>query len=117
MSGNHEQGASALRTANLARATYVPIVRRLHPAAEGEEIQLHCSILLIRDFATRLIGRCSDHAYWIHSEIACLATEHAFSLRSLPDLRALRAELIRLQLAAANLDTCAAEPRHHPKAM
>lgn len=88
----------------IARERYVPIVQHHMPGCKGEELSLRCSLLLMRDQAASRLGRCSGEAYPTLCEVNRLATIFAYQRIPLAELKELRAQLIRLTVAASGLE-------------
>ena len=88
----------------MGRAVYVSTVKRLCPAATGASVDLHCSMMTLRDSATSSLRYCSDEASTIYSEIVRLASQFGLSQMPTGNLQLLRNALLRLTLAATNLE-------------
>lgn len=86
------------------RDQYIPQVRSFLTSAAGEELELRCSLLLIRDAATVAAQHAGEAAAPITEHVVRLATAHAFAAVPIETLRALRLNLGRLVQIATCLD-------------
>ena len=106
---NAEAAASTLRPPR--RADYVSIVRGLKPLCHGEELDLRCSLLLMRDQAMGRKNVACEPAWLILDVIERIATDNALHHKvKLDDLRELRRIALNLACAASSLDTLFAPP-------
>lgn len=87
-----------------ARDQYRPQVKRFVPGCEGRELELRCSLLLLRDQATSRMRNCSDEAHAVCALIVRLACEYAFATMPLELLEELRYEAVRLGTCASGLE-------------
>lgn len=87
-----------------AREKYALIVQHHCPSAQGEELSLRCSILLLRDKATSNARHCADEAAPILHEIERLATLYAYSNIPTDELKELRYRLLQLTQTASGLN-------------
>jgi hypothetical protein len=87
-----------------ARERYLPIVRHLLPGCMGEELQLRCSILLMRDKATSNMRHCSEEAHGILGEINRLAARYAYESMPIEELQELRRQMVQLTSCASGLE-------------
>jgi hypothetical protein len=87
-----------------ARDRYLPIARHHLPGCEGEELQVRCSILLMRDQASSSLRRCSDEAAGTLNEVQRLATLYAYAPIPLEELKELRYRLLQLTQTASGLE-------------
>jgi hypothetical protein len=90
-----------------SRDRYIPIVKHHCPLAEGDELAMRCSILMLRDQASSRLRICSEDAYGTLHEIERLATIYAYQSMPLEHLRDLRYRLIQLTTCASGLQTFA----------
>jgi hypothetical protein len=86
------------------RRQYVPTVNAFLPGAEEEEVDVRCSLLLMRDCAAVAKTHCSDEAYPILDQVERLASRFAFQGMAVDDLQRLRAAMRKIVAAAATLD-------------
>ena len=87
------------------RDQYRPIVSALLPWCGDKELDLRCSILLLRDQASQSHHRSSSDSVVIYQEIARLGCLYALgSSLSCDQLAMLRQTMVRLMLAAKALD-------------
>jgi hypothetical protein len=91
------------------RDRYRLIVEHHCPAISEEELQVRCSILLVRDKATSSLRRCSEEAHGILTEIQRLGDLHAFRSMPLEQLAELRRQMVRLLSCASGLEMFAYE--------
>jgi hypothetical protein len=94
------------------RDRYIPQVRAFVPLCRGEDLQLRCSLLLIRDQATAGLRRCSGEAAPVLDTIERLATQYAFAKLPIAELKDLRLHLVRLTTCASGLDQFAYRLEH-----
>jgi hypothetical protein len=92
------------------REDYVPHVRAFLPSAEGEELQLRASLLLMRDRAMATKPRCSEEGWHILDVVERTASRDAFRSMPLDELQQIRHLLIRLVTAASDFDALFAPP-------
>jgi hypothetical protein len=95
-----------------ARAKYEPIVTHHMPLCEGQELDLRCSILQMRDNATSRLRRCSEEAYGILQDIQRLGTQYAYARIPLEELKELRYRLLQLTQTASGLEMFAYRLAH-----
>lgn len=87
-----------------SRRQYVPTVNALMPGAQGDELDIRCSLLLMRDCAAAAKGSCSGEAYPILDEVERLASRFAFQGMPIEELQELRKVMRQIVAAAASLD-------------
>lgn len=87
-----------------SRDRYVPIVRQHVPTCEGKELELRCSLLMVRDQSASALRRCSEEAHGILSEVHRLASENAFTSMPIGELAELRRQLVQLTACASGLE-------------
>jgi hypothetical protein len=87
-----------------SRRQYVPTVNALMPGTEGDELDIRCSLLLMRDCAAAAKARCSDEAYPILDQVESLASRYAFQGMAVEKLDELRTAMRKVVAAAACLD-------------
>jgi hypothetical protein len=87
-----------------ARDRYRMIVRHHCPAAEGDDLTLRCSLLLIRDKAASALRHCSEEAAGILIEVQRLASTYAFASIPTAELADLRRRLVLLTSCASGLE-------------
>lgn len=92
---------------DLRRQQYEPTVRALMPGAEGDELDVRCSLLLMRDCSTSAKNSCSEEAWPILDQVERLTSRFAFQAMPIEDLVELRRVLRLVVAAAANLDAWA----------
>lgn len=91
------------------REAYAPIVQRFLPGCEGEELNLRCSLLLMRDRAAVRAKHCSDDAYPLLAHVERMATGRAFSSMPLDTLRETRRLCVMMFANASGLEAIAEE--------
>lgn len=97
------------------RYRYRPIVQGLIPWCDVTELDLRCSILLLRDQASQAVRHCSDDAEAPYSEVVRLGSIYAFgSTLSPAQLSNLRRALVHMTLAAGALDALASTEADFP---
>lgn len=89
------------------RDRYAPAVQAHMPGCDGLELQLRCSLLLMRDRASARLRAASEEASGILREIEQLVTAYAFRSMPLGELNALRWQLVRLTACASGLESFA----------
>jgi hypothetical protein len=94
------------------RDEYRPTVERMLPGVEGEELQLRCSLLLMRDSASATLRHCSEDAAGVLQQVESLAAVYAFTPLPLDELRELRRTLVRLTSCASGLEAFAFNLEH-----
>lgn len=87
-----------------SREDYVPAVRAFCPAAEGEELELRASLLLMRDMSMSTKPRCSEEGWQILDLVERTASRDAFRSMSIAELAEIRRLLIRLVSTASGFD-------------
>jgi len=87
-----------------SRDRYIPIVRQHVPTCQGKEMELRCSLLMVRDQSASALRRCSEEAYGILAEVHRLASENAFTHMPLAELAELRRQLVQLTACASGLE-------------
>lgn len=92
-----------------ARDQYRPQVRRFMPGCEGRELELRCSLLLLRDQATSRMRNCGGEAYDVCALIVRLVCEYALASMPIERLEELRYEAVRLATCASGLDMFASK--------
>lgn len=95
--------------AAMRRQDYEPTVRALMPASEGEEMEIRCSLLLMRDCALSAKRYCSEDAWPVMDHIERLAADYAFRSVPIDKYREFREALRKLVAACACLDSAAAQ--------
>ena len=99
------------RASNVAyvpqREQYVTVLKRVLPGAEGEELQLRCSILAQRDNCAAAITRCSDDAYPFLFAVEQLATKYAYVEMPLARLRLLRKNIAMIVANTSSIEALA----------
>lgn len=101
---NEPLPAGVSRPAN--RSDYIPIIQGLRPFVEGEELELRCSLMLMRDraIATKLIAK--DPAWTLLDVVQREASEHAMNWRlGIEDLREIRRLCVMCVCNASSFDT------------
>ena len=86
------------------REDYEPNVRAFLPTAEGEELQLRASLLLMRDRAVATKPIASETGWHLLDLVERTATRYAFWPMALADLRELRRLLLNTVCAASGFD-------------
>jgi hypothetical protein len=86
------------------RSDYAPVVKGLIPLCEGEELQMRCSILLVRDKSLASMRRCSEESHGVLAEVHRLASQYAFEAIPTEELRELRYRLVMLTACASGLE-------------
>lgn len=87
-----------------SRRQYVSTVSAFMPGAQGDELDIRCSLLLMRDCAAVAKGSCSEEAYPILDHVERLASRYAFQGMPIEDLHELRKVMRQVVAAAACLD-------------
>lgn len=87
-----------------SRDRYIPIVKQHLPVCRGKELELRCSLLMMRDKASSSLTRCSDDAYYTLHEVQRLAAAYAYVPMPLDELEQLRYQLLRLTSCASGLE-------------
>lgn len=87
-----------------ARERYIGIVRHHVPTSQGRELEMRCSLLLLRDQATSALRRCGDDAAGVLIEVQRLAGQYAFASMPLVEIEELRRHLVMLTAAASGLE-------------
>jgi hypothetical protein len=87
-----------------ARDRYTGIVKHHLPGCKGEELELRCSILLMRDQAGSSLRQCSEDAAGALSEVQRLATVYAYASIPVEELKELRYRLLQLTQTASGLE-------------
>ena len=87
-----------------ARDRYIPIVRQHVPTCQGKELELRCSLLMVRDQSASALRRCSEEAYGVLAEVHRLSSENAFAAMPLAELAELRRQLVQLTACASGLE-------------
>lgn len=90
------------------RQDYEPTVRALMPASDGEDMEIRCSMLLMRDCAASAKRYCSEDAWPVMDHVERLAGDYAFRRMNLEKYREFRDALRKLVAACASLDAAAA---------
>jgi hypothetical protein len=91
------------------RQDYEPTVRALMPASDGEDMEIRCSLLLMRDCAASAKRYCSNDAWPVMDQVERLAGDYAFRTMPIEKYRGLRDALRKLVAACACLDAVADE--------
>jgi hypothetical protein len=86
------------------RDRYIPQVQTFCVDCDGEELELRCSLLLIRDAATVASRQHGEHSSPIMCHVDQLAGAYAFRAAPIEALRALRTNLGHLIRIATSLD-------------
>ena len=86
---------------------YVPVLKRVLPGAQGEELQLRCSILAHRDNCAAALTRCSDDAYPFLLAVEQLATKYAYVEMPLARLRLLRKNIAMIVANTSSIEALA----------
>ena len=87
------------------REDYWPAVVSFLPSAQGEELELRASLLLMRDRAVVTKPNASDEGWQILDMVEKIATRDAFRSMEIDGLRELRRLLLRLISTASGFDT------------
>lgn len=87
-----------------SRRQYVPTVTTFLPGVQDEELDVRCSLLLMRDCAMAAKGSCSEEAWTILDHVERLTSRFAFQGMPLDHLVELRRVLRLIVAAAASLD-------------
>lgn len=93
-----------------AWAKYAPAVEVFRPTACAKETQDRCRIMMIRDRALNAAAKCSWEASASFQAVASVAAQHAYTEMTLEQLDATHIALLRLYLAACQLDLVFAAP-------
>lgn len=86
------------------RESYEPTVRALMPGSEGEDLEIRCALLLMRDCAMTAKLACAEEAFPLMEQVERIASRYAFQAMPLDDLRALRDAMRKLVAAAATME-------------
>lgn len=86
------------------RHRYRPTVEAFLPGCAGEELELRCSLLLLRDNATVIKGSIAGEAWPLLDHVERLASEYALSSMKLDSLRQLRRAVVMITAQANTLD-------------
>lgn len=86
------------------RKQYVPTVNALMPGSEGDDLDVRCSLLLMRDCATSAKTTCSEEAYPILDQVERMASQFVFMPMPTDRMIQLRQVLRQVVAAAAGLD-------------
>jgi hypothetical protein len=89
---------------DITRDDYAPTVRALMPGSDGEDMEIRCSLLLMRDCATSAKRYCSEEAWPVLDHVERLASHYAFKHMPLDRFTELRAAMRKLVAAAGALD-------------
>ena len=104
------------------REDYFPTVRAFLPSAEGDELALRASLLLMRDRAMATKPICSEYGWAILDLVERLAQEFAFRSMKLEELSEIRRVAVMMVANASALDAVLAptlgnykvDSRFHP---
>lgn len=86
------------------RADYIPMVKAFLPTAEGLQLDLRCSLLLMRDGAVARKPIACEESWSILDIVERVATREAFRPMSNDELATLRWLLSNLVRTASNFD-------------
>jgi hypothetical protein len=87
------------------REDYEPIVKGLRPLVDGEELDLRCSLLLMRDRAIATKNSASEYAWSLLDVVERVGADHAMNHRvDVDSLREMRRVCLNIVCAASSFD-------------
>lgn len=95
-----------------ARERYETIVRHHLAGCSGKELELRCSILLMRDKAQSHMRGCSEEAYGVLEQVWRLGVLYAYELMPIGELEELRYRMLQLTQTASGLEQMAFRLAH-----
>lgn len=87
------------------RDAYIPIVTAHLPGCAGEELQMRCGMLLMRDSAAARLRWITEEPGYVLEHIQRLTSKYALAIMPFDDLQMLYRTVMRLGMSAAALAT------------
>jgi hypothetical protein len=89
----------------IRREDYEPTIRALMPSSEGEDMEIRCSLLLMRDCAASEKRFCCEDSWPLMDHVERLASGYAFHHMPLDRFRDIRDALRKTVAAAASFES------------